>query len=285
LLIVSILKSRIPDGHRPTSRSDFTRGDTMGFLKAENLVKQYGQGEETVSAVRDVTFEIREGAFVSLMGESGAGKSTLLSIMGAMNTPTSGRYTVDGIDVYGLGQEQRADFRREFLGFIFQSFHLIPYLTVLENVMLPLTAVNLGRGRKRAMASEALERVGLHTKGHRLPSQISGGEKERVAVARAVVNEPPVLLADEPTGNLDTKTSRDVMDLLQRLHAEGMTVVMVTHSRACAAYAEHILTVSDGCIVEEADRQEATGGFVLPTAETAEGAGIAPTCLSALPAK
>jgi putative ABC transport system ATP-binding protein len=267
------------DGRYPTSRSDFIRKDTMGFLRAENLVKQYGKGEGTVSAVRDMTFEIQEGAFVSLMGESGAGKSTLLSIMGAMNTPTSGRYTVDGIDVYGLGQEQRADFRREFLGFIFQSFHLIPYLTVMENVMLPLTTVNLGRRRKKAMAAEALERVGLHTKGHRLPSQISGGEKERVAVARAVVNEPPVLLADEPTGNLDTKTSQDVMGLLQRLHAEGMTVVMVTHSFACAAYAERILTVSDGCILEEADSPEATGRFILPTAETGEGAGIKPSDL------
>ena len=185
------------------------------------------------------------------MGESGSGKSTLLGMMGAMNAPTSGRFIVDDIDIYTLGQEQRADFRREFLGFIFQSFHLVPYLTVIENTMLPLAVVKAGKKQKREMAQEALSQVGLLDKAHRLPNQISGGENERVAIARAIVNEPPVLLADEPTGNLDTKTSRGIMELLNRLNQKGMTIVMVTHSPECAGYAQRIMRVSDGKLVGE----------------------------------
>ncbi len=218
----------------------------MSYIKANSLVKQYGFSESKVSAISDISFEIDEGEFVGVMGESGAGKSTLLAIMGAMNTPTSGSYAVDDINVYSLDSERRADFRREFLGFVFQSFHLVPYLTVLENVMLPLTTLSLGRKTKRAMAEKALVDVGLLDKADRLPGEISGGEKERVAVARAVVNEPPVLLADEPTGNLDTKTTRDVMELLQSFNTEGMTIIMVTHSLECAGYAQRILKISDG---------------------------------------
>jgi len=159
----------------------------MSMIQADNLVKQYGNGTAAVYAIQGISFRINSGEFVSVMGESGAGKSTLLSIMGAMNAPTSGHLRVDDIDIYRLGQEQRADFRREFLGFVFQSFHLVPYLTVAENVMLPLTTVKINRGKKRAMAEEALAWVGLEEKQNRLPSQISGGEKERVAVARAIV--------------------------------------------------------------------------------------------------
>jgi len=153
---------------------------------------------------------------------------------------------VDGLEVYGLNLDQRADFRREFLGFVFQSFHLIPYLTVLENVTLPLTTLKMKGQMKRDMAGYALERVGLGGKPHRLPSEISGGEQERVAIARAIANEPPILLADEPTGNLDSKTSKDIMDLFQKLNADGATIVMVTHNRDCASYATRILQVSDG---------------------------------------
>jgi len=223
----------------------------MNYIIADSLAKTYGTGDATVTAISGISFEIAAGEFVGVMGESGAGKSTLLSIMGAMNAPTGGSLIVDDIDVYNLGQEQRADFRREFLGFVFQSFHLVPYLTVLENVMLPLAIVKYGRKKKRQMAEEALDQVGLLDKAGRLPKQISGGEKERVAVARAIVNEPPVLLADEPTGNLDSKTSREVMSLLQNLNAEGMTIVMVTHSTECAQYARRILRVSDGTLEEE----------------------------------
>ena len=218
----------------------------MSYIIAEDLTKLYGNGDAAVTAVAGISFSINEGDFIGVMGESGAGKSTLLGMMGAMNAPTSGRLIVDDIDVYSLGQEQRADFRREFLGFIFQSFHLVSYLTVIENVMLPLAIVKAGKKKKRMMAGAALEQVGLSDKAYRLPSQISGGEKERVAIARSIVNEPPVLLADEPTGNLDTKTTREIMELLSQLNTEGMTIIMVTHSPDCADYAQRIIKVSDG---------------------------------------
>ncbi len=223
----------------------------MSYITAENINKTYGSGEAIVTAVSDISFQIESGEFIGVMGESGAGKSTLLSIMGAMNAPTSGRFAVDDIDIYSLGQEKQADFRREFLGFIFQSFHLVPYLTVFENVMLPLTIVKKGKSQKRTMVEDALSQVRLLDKADRLPNQISGGEKERVAIARAIVNEPPVLLADEPTGNLDTKTSAEIMELLQNLNTEGMTIIMVTHSPECARYARRIMQVSDGRLVED----------------------------------
>jgi putative ABC transport system ATP-binding protein len=223
----------------------------MSYIQAENLIKQYGTGEAAVTAVDGMSFRIKMGEFVAVMGESGSGKSTLLTMMGAMNTPTSGEYSVDGLGIYELGQDQRADFRREFLGFVFQSFHLVTYLTILENVMLPLVTVKTNGRTKRAMAEDALSRVGLDGKAHRLPGQTSGGEQERVAIARAIVNEPPILLADEPSGNLDTKTSREVMDLIRSLNEDGMTIVMVTHSPECAGYARRLLRISDGLLVED----------------------------------
>jgi len=223
----------------------------MSYIVADKLVKKFGKGDAAVAAVTDISFQIGEGDFVAIMGESGAGKSTLLGIMGAMNAPTSGKLVVDDIDIYGLGQEQRTDFRREFLGFIFQSFHLVPYLTVIENVMLPLAVVKAGKKKKRQMAEEALAQVGLLEKARRLPNQISGGEKERVAIARSIVNEPPILLADEPTGNLDTKTTREIMELLLRFNQQGMTIVMVTHSPACAAYSQRVMRVTDGRLAED----------------------------------
>ncbi len=218
----------------------------MSQIKGQTLCKYYGRGDAAVAAIEDMDFQIDSGEFVAIMGESGAGKSTLLSIMGAMNAPSEGTLTVEDIDVYGLGSERRADFRREFLGFIFQSFHLIPYLNLEENVMLPLATLKIPRSRKRAMAREALAAVGLEDKLRRLPGEISGGEKERTAIARAIVNRPPVILADEPTGNLDSKTSEEIMGLLQALNARGSTIVMVTHSRACARHADRIMQVADG---------------------------------------
>jgi putative ABC transport system ATP-binding protein len=227
----------------------------MSYIIAEQLGKSFGTGATAVHAVCDLNFRIAPGEFVAIMGESGAGKSTLLAMLGAMNAPTTGRLQVDGIDVYALGQDQLADFRREYLGFVFQSFHLVAYLSVLENVMLPLAVSRQGNPEKRRLALEALGRVGLAGKAARLPGEISGGEKERVAVARAIVNEPPVLLADEPTGNLDSGNSREIMRMFQRLNDSGMTVIMVTHSAACAGYAGRVLQLSDGRL--QADRPTA----------------------------
>ncbi len=222
----------------------------MSSINAQQLGRSYGRGSGTVHALSDVSFTIDSGEFVGIMGESGAGKSTLLSILGAMNTPTTGTLAVDDIDVYDLKSEQRADFRREFLGFVFQSFHLIPYLTLLENVMLPLTTIRMPKSEKRSKALASLERVGLDGKGDRLPGEASGGEKERCAIARAIVNDPPVLLADEPTGNLDTRTTDAVMDLFTGLNAEGTTIVMVTHSPRCAAHVHRVLDVADGRLLK-----------------------------------
>jgi putative ABC transport system ATP-binding protein len=233
----------------------------MSYIRAEKLTKQYGTGDAAVTAVGGMSFNIQMGEFVVVIGESGSGKSTLLTMMGALNSPTAGNYRVDGLEVYELGQDQRADFRREFLGFIFQSFHLIPYLTLLENVMLPLATVKMSSKKKRALAEDALLRVGLNGKSHRLPGQTSGGEQERVAIARAIVNEPPILFADEPSGNLDTKTTRVVMDLLQSLNEEGMTIVMVTHSPECAGYARRMLRISDGLLVEDVPLNGSRGGI------------------------
>lgn len=233
----------------------------MSYIRAEKLTKQYGTGDAAVMAVGGMSFNIQMGEFVVVMGESGSGKSTLLTMMGALNSPTAGNYRVDGLEVYELGQDQRADFRREFLGFIFQSFHLIPYLTLLENVMLPLATVKMSSKKKRALAEDALLRVGLNGKSHRLPGQTSGGEQERAAIARAIVNEPPILFADEPSGNLDTKTTRVVMDLLQSLNEEGMTIVMVTHSPECAGYARRMLRISDGLLVEDVPLNGSRGGI------------------------
>jgi putative ABC transport system ATP-binding protein len=221
------------------------------MIIGEHLTKRYGRGAAAVTAIEDMSFAIDNGEFVAIMGESGAGKSTLLAVMGAMNAPSEGTLTVDGIDVYTLGQEQQADFRREFLGFVFQSFHLISYLTLEENVMLPLATIRLPRGRKREMARQALAAVGLDGKGRRLPLEISGGEKERTAIARAIVNQPPIILADEPTGNLDSRTSQEVMQLLQKLRQDGTTVVVVTHSPQCAGYADRILQVADGRLLKD----------------------------------
>ena len=226
------------------------------MIIGEHLTKRYGRGDAAVTAIDDMTFDIAPGEFVAIMGESGAGKSTLLAVMGAMNAPSEGTLSVDGIDVYQLGTEQRADFRREFLGFVFQSFHLIGYLTLEENVMLPLATIRLPRRRKRDMARRALAAVGLDGKGRRLPHEISGGEKERTAIARAIVNQPPILLADEPTGNLDSRTSEEVMGLLRDLRQDGTTVVVVTHSPQCAGYADRILQGADGRLLDAAGGKE-----------------------------
>jgi len=218
----------------------------MSYIDAKNLVKQYGTGEATVKAVDGISLRIDPGEFLAIMGESGSGKSTLLSMLGGLNSPTSGMFLVDEVDVYALTSDKRADFRKKSIGFVFQSFHLLPYLTLSENVMLPLAIVDISKKKKHAAAADALARVGLPGKANRLPSQISGGEQERVAIARAIVNRPPIILADEPTGNLDRRTGAEVMKLLTTLNHEGITVIMVTHSNEYAHYAQRLIRLSDG---------------------------------------
>jgi putative ABC transport system ATP-binding protein len=223
----------------------------MPFLMARDLGKRFGEGPSAVEALRGVDLAVERGEFVAVMGPSGSGKSTLLALLGALATPSGGSYSVDGVDIGALDAERRADFRRDTLGFVFQSFHLLPALTLLENVMLPLAVTAGARAEKAARGRAALERVGLAGKASRLPGEVSGGEAERAAVARAIVNQPPLLLADEPTGNLDSQTGRRVMALLEGLSREGVTVVMVTHSDECARYAHRILHMRDGVLVRE----------------------------------
>src|SRR5512139_535829 len=198
----------------------------MSLIEIKKLNKTYESGEERVLALADVDLKIEKGEFISIMGPSGSGKSTLLTILGGLNHPSQGEVTVDEIPIYKLPIERLADFRREYLGFIFQSFQLIPYLTVIENVMLPLSITRRSNTDQEKIAEEILERVGLKAKSKRLPDQLSGGEQERVAIARGLVNAPPILLADEPTGNLDTKTGKEIMDLFKGLREEGQTIIM-----------------------------------------------------------
>ena len=222
----------------------------MSFIELSNASKVYQASDDKYAALNNISLAIDSGEFVAVMGPSGSGKSTLLSIIGGLSRASSGIVSVDGIDLGGLGPDRLADFRREYVGFVFQSFYLVPYLTALENVMLPLAVqprVN-GTGRKdRALA--ALGQVGMDSKAQRLPSQLSGGEQERVAIARALVNQPPLILADEPTGNLDTRTGNPVLDVLAGLHAGGHTIVMVTHNEENARRAGRIVEFRYGEIV------------------------------------
>ena len=218
------------------------------MIELSHVTKVYQADGVAVHALREVDLHIAEGEFVALMGPSGSGKSTLLTILGAMNPPTAGRVVIDGIEPYNLPLERQADFRHEYVGFVFQQYHLIPYLTVLENVLLPLTIAQRPRQEKLHQAQAAIERVGLGGKENRLPSQLSGGEQARVTIARALVNQPPLLLLDEPTGNLDSSTGMRVMELLVELNRAGQTVVMVTHNPETAACAGRIIRLRDGCI-------------------------------------
>lgn len=222
----------------------------MSLIKVQDVKKIYNGGEGEVTALGGISFNVSEGEFVALMGPSGSGKSTLLTMLGAMNPPTSGRVVVDDIDVYNLTSEKRADFRSEYLGFVFQQFQLIPYLTAAENVMLPLAITGRSNKEQVQMAQNVLEKVGLGQKGSRLPNQLSGGEQERVAIARAIVNEPPILFADEPTGALDSKTSEEIMKLFKHLNKEGQTIIMVTHNPEFLSYVDRGIFIKDGKLDE-----------------------------------
>ena len=222
----------------------------MALIEINNLKKHYVSGNDTVEALRGVDLSISAGEFVTIMGHSGSGKSTLLSVLGGMNHPSEGAVEMAGLKLYDLPGEKLADFRAQNLGFVFQSFHLVPYLTALENVMLPLAIVRMGRIEKRGKAKAALERVGLGNKSDRLPNRLSGGEQERVAIARAIVNNPHILLADEPTGNLDSKTSDEVMALFRDLNKNGQTVVMVTHNSENTSWSDRTIYLKDGRVAD-----------------------------------
>jgi putative ABC transport system ATP-binding protein len=216
------------------------------LIEVQGMKKTYQSGDTKVDAIKYMDFFIDDEEFITITGQSGSGKSTLLSILGALNRPTKGKILVDSLDLYSLSTEQRADFRSEYIGFIFQSFQLIPYLTVLENVKLPMAITDRKNKIKNQMALSVIDRVGLGSKVLRLPDQLSGGEQERVAVARAIVNKPPIILADEPTGNLDSQTANDIMELLQSLNHEGHTIIVVTHNLDMGAYATRRIKVQDG---------------------------------------
>lgn len=224
----------------------------MALLEINGISKVYGgQGPGGVTALHAVDLCIEAGEYVAVMGPSGSGKTTLLSILGAMSTPSAGSLLIDGIDVYGLSQERQADLRREYLGFVFQGLELVPYLTALENVMLPLAILKEKGKQERAL--EALERVGIdERKGGRVPAELSGGEQGRVAIARAIVNDPPIIMADEPVGSLDSATGRQILDLLRELADEGRAVVMVTHNPESTEDVDRIIRIRDGRVEEDA---------------------------------
>ena len=224
------------------------------LIETRELKKIYGQGEATVYALAGVDVRVDRGEFVAIMGPSGSGKSTLMNILGCLDSPTAGEYVLDGRDVSKLSKNDLAEVRNQKLGFIFQSFNLLPRLSTLANVMLPMLYnpegdVSDDQARDRAIAS--LEAVGLGSRLHHLPSEVSGGQQQRVAIARALVNNPPLILADEPTGNLDTKSSVEIMDILHKLHGEGATIVMVTHEPDIAGHASRVICVRDGIVVSD----------------------------------
>jgi putative ABC transport system ATP-binding protein len=220
--------------------------------------KVYEQGDVVFEALKGVDVQIAQGEMVALMGPSGSGKTTLMQIIGLLDRPSAGSYVLGGRDVTTLSENERAEARNTDIGFVFQAFHLLPRLNLLENVEVPLTYAGVAAAERRERALDVLRRVGLEDKARNLPSQISGGQKQRVAVARALAGSPRLLLADEPTGNLDTRTGEEVMALFGELHAEGTTVVLVTHEPEIGAYAERIIRVRDG-VVESDERQTPRG--------------------------
>jgi putative ABC transport system ATP-binding protein len=247
-------------------------------VRLEEVRKTYRTGEVDVHAVRGVSVEIGQGEFVALMGSSGSGKSTLMNILGCLDRPTAGRYFLDGEDVSSLSRDELADVRNRKLGFVFQNFNLLARTSALENVELPLlySDVALTNVQLREKAQEVLAAVGLEGRGDHTPSQLSGGQQQRVAIARALINDPEVLLADEPTGNLDSRTSVEVMEIFQRLNEKGITIIMVTHEADIAAYARRNIVMKDGLVRSDlivqnrlnavAELEKATAGDALETA-------------------
>jgi putative ABC transport system ATP-binding protein len=222
------------------------------LIQAKDLVKIYSLGEVEVQALRSVSLSVERGEFVAIMGASGSGKSTFMNILGFLDRPTSGQYLLEGINGENLSRDELAEIRNRKIGFVFQGFNLLSRTSALENVELPLTYAGTPTSKRKEMAQKALSEVGLKGREHHHPSQLSGGEQQRVAIARALVNQPSILLADEPTGNLDTKTSEEIMGIFQRLNQDlGITIIMITHEPDIASFAKRNIVFRDGKIVDD----------------------------------
>jgi putative ABC transport system ATP-binding protein len=220
-------------------------------VKLVELSKVYDLGEQRVQALRGVSFAVAAGEFLAIMGASGSGKSTCMYILGCLDTPTSGEYLLEGVSVGNLSSNQLAEIRNSKLGFVFQGFNLLPRTTALENVELPLIYAKVPAGERKKRALEALQRVGLADRAGHLTNQLSGGQQQRVAIARSLSNRPAMILADEPTGNLDTKTSAEIMDIFRELNQQGITIIMVTHEPDMATYASRVITFRDGLVLSD----------------------------------
>ena len=241
------------------------------LIELRDVYKIYPMGSEQVHALDGISLTIDRGEFVAIVGQSGSGKSTAMNIIGCLDVPTSGTYRLGGVDVSTMNDDQQAEIRNKMLGFIFQQYNLIPKLTVRENVELPLLYAGIGAEERRRRAEESLERVGLAGKERNLPSQLSGGQQQRVSIARALAGNPSVILADEPTGALDSRTGREVLGFLQKLNAEGDTVVLITHDNSLAVKAKRIVRRPAGSIIYDGDAK-APEAVVRP-AESGEEAG------------
>ena len=223
----------------------------MSIIKTENLVRHFTVGTQTVEALRGVSLDINKGEFVAIMGPSGSGKSTLMNIIGCLDSPTSGTYYLNNKNVSTLDDDALALIRNNEIGFVFQNFHLLARNTALDNVMLPLKYAGIDKSEQEEIAMEVIKSVDLESRAHHQPSELSGGQQQRVAIARALVNKPSILFADEPTGNLDSKTGDDVMKLFTNLHKQGQTIILITHEIDVANQAERIISIKDGKIFED----------------------------------